>query len=97
MSNITKQTRRESYDEVLKDLNKRQALVYAYLRSFPEGTTAKNLAVHMHSNGDASSPERNSTHPRLNELVKKGYVEIIGKRQCEYTGRKVAVYKVKEV
>lgn len=97
MSNITKETRRESYDEVLKKLNKRQALVYTYLRSFPEGTTAKNLAVHMHSNGDASSPERNSTHPRLNELVKEGYVEVIGKKQCTYTGRKVAVYKVKEV
>lgn len=92
---VTRETRRESYDNVLSNLGERQSLVYSYLNGFSNGATAKELSVLMHSNNVVDSPERNSVHPRLNELVSKGLVEIIGKTTCTYTNRKVAVYKVK--
>jgi hypothetical protein len=94
MSNITKQTRRESYDKIINDLGKRQLEVYINLQQFDNGATAKELAVHMHQAGLVASPERNSVHPRLNELVAKGLIEIVGKKLCTFTNRKVAVYKV---
>lgn len=90
---ITKETRRESYDEVLLNLGERQKQVYEYLKDYPSGITAKELAVKMHSNGAVHSPERNSVHPRLNELIDKGLVEVVGKTTCQYTNRKVAIYK----
>lgn len=90
---ITSETRRESYDEVLLNLGERQNQVYKYLKDFPNGVTAKELAVKMHSDGIVHSPERNSVHPRLNELIDKGLIVVDGKTTCQYTNRKVAVYK----
>lgn len=93
MSNITKQTRKESYNEIINNLGERQLAVYVNLQQFDNGATAKELAVHMHQLGLVASPERNSVHPRLNELVAKGLVEVAGKKLCAFTNRKVAVYK----
>ena len=38
--------------------------------------------------------ERNNAQPRLNELVKKNLVEVVGKKHDEVTNRNVALYKV---
>lgn len=93
---LTKETRRASYDDILLTLGERQKAVYqTLLASFPEGATAKELAVLMYESKMVGSPERNSTHPRLNELVEKGLVTIIGKKTCVYTDRRVAIYQVK--
>lgn len=91
----TQETRRESYEEVLTDLSDKQALTLMNLRLFDNGATAKELAVFMHLSGLVASPERNSVHPRLNELVDKGLVAVTGKKICDYTSRKVAIYKCK--
>ena len=59
--------------------------------------SAKDIAVEMCRLGMVPSNERNIAAPRLTELCKKGKVQIIGKKKCEYTGRTVAVYaKVEE-
>lgn len=93
---ITKQTRNESYDNILTTLGERQKAVYDTLKtSFPSGATAKELAMFMFHSKLVASPERNSTHPRLNELVEKGLVKVVGKKTCEYTDRKVAIYQVR--
>lgn len=95
-TNVTKETRRDSYDDILLTLGERQKNVYETLKtSFPEGATAKELAVLMFERRLVGSPERNSTHPRLNELVEKGLVSIVGKKTCIYTDRRVAIYQVK--
>lgn len=90
---ITKETRKESYEQVLSNLGERQLAVYTYLSRFLKGSTAKELAVKMYEDKVVVSPERNSVHPRLKELVDMGLVEVIDKTVCKYTSRKVAVYK----
>jgi hypothetical protein len=93
---ITNQTRRKSFNEVIKTLGTRQSQVFTELLCFPQGVTASELATEMHSIGFFRSPERNNTHPRLNEMESMGIVEVIGKRQCLVTNKTVAVYKVKD-
>ena len=58
--------------------------------------TAKEIAVEMFELGMIASTERNYTAPRLTELEKMGYVEVIGKKKCEWTGKMVAVYRRKQ-
>lgn len=58
--------------------------------------TAKEIAVEMCQRGYIPTNERNFTAPRLTELSYKGVVEPIGKQRCSYTGKTVAVYKLRE-
>lgn len=92
---ITLATRRESYKDTLKNLGTRQGQVFTELLCYSNGITASELAKDMHGIGFFRSAERNNVHPRLNEMVEMGIVEVIGKRQCNITGKTVAVYKVK--
>lgn len=94
---ITKETKRNSYKEVLKTLGNRQAQVFTELLCYPRGVTASELADKMHSFGFFRTSDRNNVHPRLNEMVEMGIVDIIGKRQCSITNKTVALYKVNEV
>lgn len=94
--NITKQTRRESFEKVINDLGEKQLFVYMSLEEMNGGATAKELAVKMYNDKLVASPERNSVHPRLNELIKKDLVEVVGKKKCNFTHRNVAIYKIKQ-
>lgn len=58
--------------------------------------TAKEIAVEMQRIGYIPTSERNFTAPRLTELTQKGVVEPIGKKHCQYTGKTVAVYAIRE-
>ena len=40
--------------------------------------------------------ERNFTAPRLTELSKLGVVEPVGKDYCQFTGKKVSLYKLRD-
>jgi hypothetical protein len=92
---VTTQTKKDSFDKVSETLGERQKLVYTYLKNaFKSGASAKELSVSMFDDGLVPSPERNSVHPRLNELVAKGLVKIIGTKTCQYTERKVAIYNI---
>ena len=62
----------------------------------PMGLTAKECAVLMMKKGYIPTSERNFTAPRLTELSKDGIVEPIGKTTCQYTGKTVAVYALRE-
>lgn len=93
---ITSETRRQSYEEILTTLGKRQNQVLTELSKFPKGQTAGELAVHMWDLNYFDLPERNNVHPRLNEMIKLDIVEVVGKRKCSVTGKTCAVYKVKE-
>lgn len=78
--NVDKQKRYKQIIEVLQD----------------QELTAKEIAVKMFEKGYIPTSERNFAAPRLTELSIKGIVEPIGKVVCEYTGKKVAVYKLRE-
>lgn len=86
-------TRSESNEKV--DKTKRYKQIIEILVGGKE-MTAKEIAVEMCNRGYIPTSERNFTAPRLTELSYKGIVEPIGKQKCEYSGKSVAVYKLRE-
>jgi len=76
-------------------LGDRQKLVYESLANYNNGATAKELSVALYNQGLVAFNERNSVHPRLNELISSGLVETVGKKKCQFTDRSVTVYKIK--
>lgn len=92
--NTSLETRKESYEKV--DKNKRYIQIKGLLKEY--GTlTAKQVAILMNKRGFTNNDDRNNSAPRLTELCITGEVEIIGKVKCEYTGKTVSVYKLREV
>ena len=89
---ITFETRHEANETV--DKKKRYLQILEILQDGKE-MTAKEIAVEMCNKGYVPTPERNFAAPRLTELSIQGIVEPIGKRKCEYTGKTVALYKVR--
>jgi len=85
----------EVEEELEIELGDRQQVVYDTLKRMEDGATAKELSVHLYQQGKVMSNERNSVHPRLNELIQLGLVQVSGKKTCQYTDRKVSIYKVK--
>lgn len=78
---VDKQKRYMQIKEILKD----------------KKMTAKEIAVEMANKGYVPFSERNFTSPRLTEMCQKGEVEPAGKKKCEYTGKLVTVFKLREV
>jgi len=87
---ITHETRRGSYEDI-KSKRKRRYDDILYILSFGE-KTAKEIAVAMYNLEMIPGAERNYTAPRLTELEKMGYVMVVGKKQCQWTCKKVAMY-----
>lgn len=88
----TLSTRAEAHDSV--DKQKRYAQIIECLNVKP--MTAKECAVMMWQKGYIPNSERNFTAPRLTELSQDGVVEPYGKKKCLYTGKTVAVYRLRE-
>lgn len=86
-------TRAEAHESV--DKAKRYAQIVECLKQKPK-QTAKEIAVYMFGRGLIPTSERNFTAPRLTELADKGIVEVVGKKKCQFTGRTVAVYELRE-
>ena len=82
------ETRKESYDTV--DKRKRYTQIKEILLN--HDLTAKEVAVEMFKRGFTPNDERNFAAPRLTELCRIGQVEILGKKRCQYTGKRVCVY-----
>ena len=87
----TLETRKEAHEQV--DKQKRYQEILECLKG--QKLTAKEIAVKMFDKGYIPTTERNFTAPRLTELSQKGIVEPIGKKKCQYTGKTVAVYEVR--
>ena len=89
--NTTLETRHEANLNV--DKQKRYLQIIEILEG--KELTAKEIAVEMFKRGYIPTSERNFAAPRLTELSIKGIVEPIGKVICKYTGKKVAVYQLR--
>ena len=85
----TLETRHDAYETVDKQVRYNQ--IIECLTERPH-LTAKEIAVMMKNKGYIPTDERNFAAPRLTEMSKKGMVEPIGKKTCQWTGKKVAVY-----
>ena len=94
----TLETRAESHEKV--DKQKRYSQIIECLleaeKGQERGLTAKECAVMMMQKGYVPTSERNWCAPRLTELSQNGVVEPIGKKICSYTGKRVAVYALRE-
>ena len=95
----TLETRSESHEQVDKQKRYSQIIecLYEANKSPERGLTAKECAVMMWQKGYIPTSERNFTAPRMTELSQNGVIEPIGKKICGYTGKKVAVYVLREV
>ena len=91
---VTLETRGLSEQKV--DKNKRYSQILEILAGGKE-MTAKEIAVEMWNRGYIPTSERNFTAPRLTELSIKGIVEPIGKQQCQWTHKMVAVYRIRDL
>lgn len=90
MNTVTVITRQLSFDDIQDKKRKRYEQI---LNRLDKPKTAKEIAVELFELGFTPSTERNYTAPRLTELEKMGFVKVIDKKKCEYTGKKVAIYR----
>lgn len=88
------QTRAESNESV--DRKKRYHQIIEILSISKEPMSAKEIAVAMYNKGYANTSERNLSHPRITELLKLGIVDCVGDKICQYTGKNVGVFKLRE-
>ena len=92
--NIERETRRNSYQEVLPKTTNRHCLIVELLELKP--MTAHELTMKLLDQCHINYYDRNFVSPRLTELKYAGKVETIGKKVSEMTGRPVAVWCLKE-
>ena len=90
---VPHQTRAEANEKV--DRQKRYNQIIECLTEKPN-QTAKELACSMLAKGYIPYCDRNFTAPRLTELTQKGVVEPVGKRECKWTHKMVAVYNLRK-
>lgn len=89
---ITQETRNESHKEIKKETEMRYGQILNILKG--NEMTAKEIAIKMYLMHLIPSDDRNFSAPRLTELVKKGRVKVVGKKICQWSRKKVAIYKV---
>ena len=87
----TLETRDESHEKV--DKKKRYREILECLDG--KELTAKEIADAMFRKGYIPTNERNYSAPRLTEMAEEGMVEPVGKKVCQWTGKKVAVYAIR--
>ena len=88
----TFETRGEANEKV--DKKKRYSQILEILEE-KGSLTAKEIAVEMCKRGWIPTSERNFASPRLTEMLYVGKVETDGKKTCQYTGVKVALFRIR--
>ncbi len=89
----TFETRGESNEKV--DKKKRYSQILEILEE-KGSLTAKEIAVEMCRRGWIPTSERNFASPRLTEMLYDGRVETDGKKTCQYSGVKVALFRIRK-
>jgi hypothetical protein len=90
MENITKETRRQSYDGILPERGERCRIILETLGS--RQMTVEEITDELVANGSIKYYDRNFVAPRLTELKQAGVVEVVGKRPSKRTGKNTAVW-----
>lgn len=80
----------------LADKLARYRQIRGILSLYPEGLTAKEIAHKMYEMGLVPTDERNFTAPRLTEMEYKGQVQVVGKKTCQWTKKRVRIYQLVE-
>lgn len=95
MATITKETRRQSFKEIIPKITPRHRLCLLALEERGQAT-ANEVASWLYANGFTPFFNRNFAHPRLNELVNSGLIEVADKKRDPITGKTCAVYQIVE-
>lgn len=93
-TNPLSETKRESEERV--DKAKRYQQIIEILSETNEPLSAKEIAAKMFAKKYTPTAERNFSAPRITEMLKNGIVECVGTKICQYTGRPVGVFKLRE-
>ena len=94
MDNITRQTRRASYDAVLPKVNERCRLILATLGN--REMTVSEIADELVAAGEIPYFNRNYVAPRLTEMKDMDIVETCGRRKSTRSGATEAVWRRKK-
>lgn len=86
------ESRRESKERVNTKVRRTQVLL---VLEDLKRATAREIAEEMYYRGYVNTKDRNNAAPRLNELVKTGQVEPVGKKKDDITGKTVTVFKTR--
>ncbi len=78
------------------DKKQRYKQIIDILKNNNEPMTAKEISVEMFKRGFTPTSERNFSSPRITELLQNGILDVVGKKKCKFTGKKVSVYKLRE-
>jgi hypothetical protein len=92
-TNPMSESRRDSKGRV--NVKLRRAQVIKILKILKQAT-AREVADAMFVSGYTANADRNNAAPRLNELVKTGEVEPVGKKYDVLTRRNVTVFKIRK-
>ena len=95
MNEITKETRRESYDAILPKVKERARLVLETLGA--RSMTVSELTEELVKAGKIPYFNRNYVAPRLTELKDMGIVETCGRRKSTRSDATEAVWRRVEV
>ena len=95
MNEITKETRRESYDAILPKVKERARLVLETLGA--RSMTVSELTEELVKAGKIPYFNRNYVAPRLTELKDMGIVETCGRRKATRSDATEAVWRRTEV
>lgn len=95
MNEITKETRRESYDAILPKVKDRARLVLETLGS--RSMTVSEITEELVAAGRIPYFNRNYVAPRLTELKDMGIVETCGRRKATRSDATEAVWRRTEV
>lgn len=94
MIDITKETRRASYEAVLPKVNDRCKLIIRTLAG--REMTVSEIADELVKNGLIPYFNRNFVAPRLTEMKDVGIVETCGRRTATRSNATEAVWRIKE-
>lgn len=92
--NITRETRRASYDAVLPKVRERARLILETLGS--KEMTVSEIVDELVACGEIPYFNRNFVAPRMTELKEMGIVETCGRRKSTRSKATEAVWKRKE-
>ena len=92
--NITRETRRDSYDAVLPKVKERARLILETLGN--REMTVSEITDELVARGEIPYFNRNYVAPRMTELKDLGIVETCGRRKSTRSKATEAVWKRKE-
>lgn len=92
---ITLECRNESHE--ITDKQKRRKDILSVLANSENPLTAMEIAEKLLILGKVDRVDRNYVSPRMTEMCIDGTVEPAGKKLCSITGRKVTMFRMKEI